>query len=84
MIRWHGSGKSARTGHCRGGTEMVLDTNILIYAAKPSGEHLRPWLEDAGATVSIITRIEALGFPGITSEEEAAIEGALQSLPRRD
>ena len=59
---------------------MVLDTNILIYSAKPGGEHLRPWLDDPGAMVSIVSRIEALGFPGISAEEKAALEGALQSL----
>ena len=60
---------------------MVLDTNILIYSAKPGGEHLRPWLDDPGAMVSIVSRIEALGFPGISAEEKAALEGALQSMP---
>ena len=60
---------------------MVLDTNILIYSAKPGGEHLRQWLDDPGAMVSIVSRIEALGFPGISAAEKAALEGALQSLP---
>jgi toxin FitB len=61
---------------------MVLDTNILIYSTKPGGERLRPWLDDPGAIVSIVTRIEALGFSGISAEEEAALEGALRSLPQ--
>jgi len=60
---------------------MVLDTNILIYSAQLGGEHLLPWIEDSKAIVSIVSRIEALGFPGLTVEEEAAIKGALQSLP---
>lgn len=60
---------------------MVLDTNILIYSAKPGGEHLRPWLDDPGATVSIVSRIESLGFPRISEEEKAALEGAFRSLP---
>lgn len=59
---------------------MLLDTNILIYSAKPGGEHLRPWLEDAGAMVSIVSRIEALGFPRITVEEDVALVAALDSL----
>jgi len=60
---------------------MVLDTNILIYSTKPGGELIRPWFDDPGATVSIVARIEALGYSGISAEEEAAIVGALQSLP---
>jgi toxin FitB len=60
---------------------MVLDTNVLIYSTKPGGERLRPWLDDAGAIVSIVSRIEALGYSGISVEEEAALQAALQSLP---
>jgi hypothetical protein len=60
---------------------MVLDTNILIYSTKPDGERLRPWLDDPGAIVSIVSRIEALGYSGISAEEETALETALQSLP---
>jgi toxin FitB len=62
-------------------TELVLDTNILIYATKPGGENLRPWMDDPGAVVSIVSRIEALGFSGISAEEEAALQAALHSLP---
>ncbi|MGA2496668.1 MAG: type II toxin-antitoxin system VapC family toxin [Tepidisphaeraceae bacterium] len=60
---------------------MVLDTNILVYSTKPGGERLRPWLDDAGAMVSIVSRIEALGYSKISAEEKAALEGALLSLP---
>jgi toxin FitB len=60
---------------------MVLDSNILIYSTKPGGERLRPWLGDPGAMVSIVSRIEALGYSGISAEEEAALEVALRSLP---
>jgi predicted nucleic acid-binding protein len=60
---------------------MVLDTNILIYATKPGGESLRPWLDDPAAILSIVSRIEALGFAGISLEEEDALQAALSSLP---
>jgi toxin FitB len=60
---------------------MVLDTNILIYSTKPGGDNLRPWVDDPNAIVSIVTRIEALGFSGISAQEEAAIERALRELP---
>jgi toxin FitB len=60
---------------------MVLDTNILIYSTKPGGERLRPWLDDPLATVRIVTRIEALGYTGIAPQEQAALQGALRSLP---
>jgi toxin FitB len=60
---------------------MVLDTNILIYAAKPGGERLREWLEHPAALVSIVSRIEALGFPKIPLDEKVALEDAFAALP---
>ncbi len=41
---------------------MLADTNILIYAAAPSGSVLRH--------VSVVSRVEALGFHRITDAEE--------------
>ena len=60
---------------------MVLDTNIVIYFAKPGGEHLSPWVGDPAAEVSVVSRIEALGFPNISAEEKAGIKKALAVLP---
>jgi len=41
---------------------MLLDSNIIITAAKPGGEFLIPLLCNPHASVSIVTRIESLGF----------------------
>ena len=60
---------------------MLLDTNIVIYFAKPGGEELSRWIDDPAAFVSIVTRIEALGFPKISPTEEAAIKEALNAMP---
>jgi predicted nucleic acid-binding protein len=60
---------------------MIIDTNILIYATKPSGTHLREWVEHAEATVSILSRIEALGFSKISLQEKVALEAAFACLP---
>lgn len=60
---------------------MVLDTNILIYATGPDGAKLQRWLADPGATVSVISRIETLGFHKITPEEKSALTAMLASLP---
>ena len=43
---------------------MVLDSNILIYAADPQDRKCAPFLEMADAAISFVTRIEVLGFPG--------------------
>ena len=60
---------------------MVLDTNILIYATGPDGPELHRWLADPNATVSVISRIETLGFYKITPEEKSALTAMLATLP---
>ena len=60
---------------------MLLDSNILIYFSKPGGEFLARWVGDPAAAASIVSQIEALGFPELTQRESEAIEQALQSLP---
>ena len=52
---------------------MILDTNIIIYACQPGGDWLAPWTAHPDAAIASVTRIEALGFPGISPEEETAI-----------
>jgi hypothetical protein len=42
---------------------MLLDSNILIYAAEPEGAFLSRWVEDAAACLATVSRIEVLGFP---------------------
>ena len=60
---------------------MLLDSNIVIGAAKPSGESLAVYVADATACISIITRIEALGYHLLTGEEEKEINLYLADLP---
>lgn len=56
---------------------MLLDTNIVIYACKPGGEWLGPWTSGPDVGISSVTRIEALGYAGISKEEDEAIRGFL-------
>ena len=60
---------------------MLLDSNILIYSSKAGGEALRPWTSHPSAYISIISRIEALGFHKITPEENDSITTTLAELP---
>jgi toxin FitB len=52
---------------------MLLDTNIVIYACQSGGGWLSPWTSHPDAVIASITRIEALGFAGISVQEDAAI-----------
>lgn len=64
------------------GIEWLLDTNIVVgllkgqIAAVALAEAQN--LELARAAVSQITRMELLGFPGLSGEEEVAIRDFLQ------
>jgi toxin FitB len=43
---------------------MLCDSNILIYAADPDDTVCSAYAEDPSACISIVSRIEVLGFPG--------------------
>lgn len=60
---------------------MILDTNIVIYACQPGGDWLAPWTTHPDAAVASVTRIEALGFAGISPVEETAILDFIDSSP---
>jgi predicted nucleic acid-binding protein len=60
---------------------MLLDTNIVIHACQPGGGWLDPWTTHPDAAIASVTRIEALGFAGISAEEETAIHDFINSSP---
>ena len=60
---------------------MLLDTNIVIYACQPGGGWLDPWTTHPDAALASVTRIEALGFAGITSQEEDSILEFVNACP---
>jgi toxin FitB len=69
---------------------MLLDSNILIYAAEPEGTFLSKWVEDAATCLATVSRIEVLGFPRWHLLDEARsaclglLAGALPELPLDD
>jgi len=48
----------------------LLDSNILIYSYLDVHKYLRPLLSEADVFVSEISRLEVLGYHGLTQEEE--------------
>jgi hypothetical protein len=48
----------------------LLDSNIVIAAAVPEAEGLRADLSTEPCVISIVTRIEVLGFHRLNAEEE--------------
>jgi len=48
----------------------LVDSNILIFAAKPEYPQLKELLEEDDIAVSELSRLEVLGFPDLTQEAE--------------
>ncbi|MBP9664852.1 MAG: type II toxin-antitoxin system VapC family toxin [Pyrinomonadaceae bacterium] len=63
---------------------MILDSNIIIYAAIPRNEKLRDFIESNAPLVSVVSRVEVLGFRAIrpdAMEYFARFFAAAGSLP---
>jgi hypothetical protein len=48
----------------------LLDTNIIIYSYQSAFAYLKPLVLDSNNAVSAISRLEVLGFHGLTVGEE--------------
>lgn len=48
---------------------ILLDSNILIYAAEPEYNKLRVWLRSRSLTISELTKLEVLGYHRIAVDE---------------
>jgi toxin FitB len=53
---------------------MLLDSNIIIYAAKPEYEVLREFIAKHAPAVSAISRIEVLGYHLLNQEDRISFE----------
>ena len=53
---------------------MLLDSNILIYAANQSAPEIDALATAADSAVASVTQIEVYGFTGLKPEEEAALD----------
>src|SRR5262249_16677252 len=66
---------------------MLIDSNIIIYAAQPAHPELRKFIADHAPAVSVISYIEVVGFHRLTDEERKffqAFFGAAAVLPISD
>jgi hypothetical protein len=53
---------------------MLLDSNIIIYAAQPKYSELRRFIRDHSPSVSAISYVEVLGYHRLTQEERKTFE----------
>jgi toxin FitB len=59
---------------------ILVDSNIVIYAAKEEYASLRPLLLEATTCVSIITKLEALGFRHLTQQDKVFLNGLFATI----
>lgn len=59
---------------------MLADTNLIIYAAKPDYPQVTEWVIQSRPKVSVITRVEALGYHRLGTQERLAIEAVFYAL----
>jgi toxin FitB len=66
---------------------MLLDTNIVIYAANPNYPELLKLVGEPNSAVSLVSYIEALGFSRLGTTERSTLErffGGMEVLPITD
>lgn len=66
---------------------MLLDSNIIVYAAQPAFEEIRSFIEQYTPAVSAISYLEVLGYHKLSADErEKLVEffASTQILPITD
>ena len=53
---------------------MLLDSNIIIYAAQPDHEALRRFIADYAPWVSAVSYVETLGYHQLSDDEREFLE----------
>lgn len=59
----------------------ILDSNLVIYASKPEYAFLREIIAAPGSYLSLITKLEVLGFRNLTSADRTYFEGVFNTTP---
>jgi predicted nucleic acid-binding protein len=58
---------------------MLLDSNIIIYAAQPEHDALRQFIETHAPSVSVISYIEVLGYHKLTTDDRQFLKQFFQA-----
>ncbi len=61
---------------------MLLDSNIIIYAAQPEHAALRQFIETHTPAVSVISHIEVLGYHKLTEDDRQFLEQFFRTAER--
>ncbi len=58
---------------------MLLDSNIVIYAAEPEYIAVRNFIAKQNPVVSVISKVEVLGYHKLQSENKQQLEKLLEN-----
>jgi predicted nucleic acid-binding protein len=53
---------------------MLLDSNLIIYAARPQREALRRFVAREAPSVSVVSKVETLGYHELGENEQRFLE----------
>ena len=60
---------------------MLLDSNIIIYATEPGYDAIRNFIAQHNSVVSIISKVEVLGYHKLSARNKQKLEFIFQLLP---
>ncbi|MDY6991160.1 MAG: type II toxin-antitoxin system VapC family toxin [Pseudomonadota bacterium] len=60
---------------------MLLDSNIIIYAAEPGYDGVRDFIAQQEPKISVISKVEVLGYHKLMPETQQVLERLFQVLP---
>ena len=60
---------------------MLIDSNIIIYAARPEHGQLRQFIADHGPFVSAVSYVEVLGYHKLADEQRVLLEAFFIAAP---
>ena len=60
--------------------DMIVDSNILIYSLLPDHNRLMEWILDQLPSVSVISKIETIGYHRLTEEHKSGLQRLFSGL----
>lgn len=60
---------------------MLIDSNIIIYAAQSEHENLRQWIAEHTPAVSAISYVEVLGYDKLREAERQHFTAFFEAAP---
>ena len=60
---------------------ILIDSNLIIHAARPENSGLRRFIAENEPAVSVVSIVEVLGFHAITAEEKTRSQNLFAIIP---